>query len=225
MIEIYFVDTEKFDEKMFPRFFELLPDQQKDEVLSYRFFKTRVSVLFGKLLVLRYFSGGRTGGFLPDGFLIEKNKFGKPFVNGDVQFNISHSANITAAAFSKNETGLDIERVAAEKNYLDIARRFFHAEESDYIKNCASEAEAFFYIWTRKEALLKAVGSGLTATLSTYNCINNIIVDAETSVWYITSFNIKDGFKAAFCQNTPAGERHIKELSFDDFLPVHRSRG
>jgi 4'-phosphopantetheinyl transferase len=214
MVAIYFVDTEKIDKKMFPSFLELLPEQQKDDVLLYTPFKTRVSVLFGKLLVLRYF----TKQVPHNNFIINKNKFGKPFIEGNIQFNISHSANIVAAAFSENEIGLDVERVQARKQYLNIARRFFCAEEYQYIKGSTAPADAFYHIWTRKEALLKAMGTGLDEALSTYNCINDIArPDGEVS-WHIQSFTIKNGFKAAFCQNAPVADWKLQELPPDDFM-------
>jgi len=49
-----------------------------------------------------------------------------------------------------------------------IGRRFFTADERDYL-NCPSSGEKrkrFFYIWTRKEALVKAAGTGVDAIAS-----------------------------------------------------------
>jgi 4'-phosphopantetheinyl transferase len=219
MIEINFVDTAKFDEGLFPALLELLPEQQKDEIARYKFYKNKILTLCGKLLVLQYFSKKIPA----EKLIIKKNKFGKPFIEGDIKFNISHSANIAAAAFSEHEIGLDVECVTLEKNYADIAERFFTIEEYNYINNNTDPEDIFFYIWTRKEALFKARGTGIDGALSKYNCINDIILDIQCHnkvLWYIKSFNIKDGFKAAFCQNTPADEWKLRELYIDDFLEM-----
>jgi 4'-phosphopantetheinyl transferase len=95
---------------------------------------------------------------------IHTNAFGKPFVDGEVSFNLSHSSSLAVFAFAKNiDIGIDIERIRADVEYLDIARRYFTAAELGNLEATAKERqiEVFFRAWTRKEALLKALGKGL----------------------------------------------------------------
>jgi 4'-phosphopantetheinyl transferase len=93
---------------------------------------------------------------------------GKPrlvFPEG-VQFNMTHSAEWAAFAFSANCTvGVDVERVRALPGLPDLIRRVLRAEEAAelmLLSECERE-RGFFSCWTRKEACTKAIGIGLTA--------------------------------------------------------------
>ncbi|HUY12184.1 MAG TPA: 4'-phosphopantetheinyl transferase superfamily protein [Terriglobia bacterium] len=85
-----------------------------------------------------------------------------------LQFNVSHSAGTVLHAFSPGpHLGVDIERVRKDFSGLAVARRFFSRSEAAFL---ASQPEtlrssAFFAAWTRKEALLKARGEGLSGGL------------------------------------------------------------
>jgi 4'-phosphopantetheinyl transferase len=68
------------------------------------------------------------------------------------------------------EVGVDVERVRAQPNHLDMATRYFTPNESQRL-NALPPAEgerAFFHVWTRKEAFLKAIGLGLTHGLERF---------------------------------------------------------
>jgi 4'-phosphopantetheinyl transferase len=93
---------------------------------------------------------------------------GKPklvFPEG-VQFNMTHSAEWAAFAFSANCTvGVDVEQVRSLPGLPDIIRRVLCAQEAAelmLLSECEREA-GFFCCWTRKEACTKAIGIGMTA--------------------------------------------------------------
>lgn len=88
---------------------------------------------------------------------------GKPFFeNLDLHFNLSHSGEAVAAAFSGSPVGADIEIFGRCRNPDEIARRFFHPDE---VAACADERE-FLRLWTAKEAMLKLTGTGLSGGLA-----------------------------------------------------------
>ena len=95
---------------------------------------------------------------------------GKPVFqkNAGVHFNLSHSGDYAALAFGKNELGMDIECV--KRANLKVAKRFFKQEEYDYLsgKEGEEQADAFFRIWTGKEAVVKAAGGGLSVPLDSF---------------------------------------------------------
>ena len=77
---------------------------------------------------------------------------GKPYVtHPDIFFSVSHSKNLVACIFSQVETGIDIE--ASRKVPNPVITRFFNKTEKE---------KDPLEIWTKKEALSKAFGSGLT---------------------------------------------------------------
>ena len=95
---------------------------------------------------------------------------GKPSVWG-IDFNLSHSDGLAVYAFAQGcEIGIDVERIRASDDLLDVARRFFAPRE--YAELAALEpsqqTDAFFRCWTRKEAFLKATGEGIAAALDRF---------------------------------------------------------
>lgn len=97
---------------------------------------------------------------------------GKPFFRSfpDIHFNLSHSGEYLAGAFSSDEVGLDLqENRASHTGVLRIAKRFFTMEEYESLLSCGGsrEQELLFYrLWTIKEAYLKYLGCGLHGSLS-----------------------------------------------------------
>lgn len=92
-------------------------------------------------------------------------------------FNYSHSRQQVALAFSPQcETvGVDIEsadRVLAEgEHLLQLARRSCHPNELVYLDRHHWSRQAFLMIWTRKEAILKADGCGITLPLASVDTV------------------------------------------------------
>jgi 4'-phosphopantetheinyl transferase len=99
--------------------------------------------------------------------------FGRPWVPaGDnrpaLQFSISHSGTQIVLAFARAaRVGIDIERVRTDADCDAIAARFFKPAERAVLSSLAraDRIDAFFACWTRKEAVLKAVGLGITGGL------------------------------------------------------------
>jgi 4'-phosphopantetheinyl transferase len=95
---------------------------------------------------------------------------GKPALAGDraLHFNASHSYGLALFAVTRHcPVGVDVEQVRPFANDLDLAERFFCPPETRALRALAPEArrEAFFHVWTRKEAYLKASGTGLSGGL------------------------------------------------------------
>ena len=96
---------------------------------------------------------------------------GKPFLlnsPADIQFNLSHSHGFMVAAVCLNSPiGVDIEKKDPRFRAMEIAERFFCDGEKEQIAglDAGARLEAFFQIWTAKEAVLKATGRGLALEL------------------------------------------------------------
>lgn len=99
---------------------------------------------------------------------------GKPQLNvspekTDLQFNLSHTYGLALYAVSrKQKIGIDVEYLGRTCSPLKIARRFFTPEEAEMIAGLPEKIRrrAFFTCWTRKEAILKAKGVGLSIPLN-----------------------------------------------------------
>ena len=93
---------------------------------------------------------------------------GKPVLADEASewdFNLSHSHDLFAIVWSqKGEVGIDIERIRESSHLVTLARRFFSPAEANLIaeeKDLLKQSHLFTRIWSAKEALVKAVGSGV----------------------------------------------------------------
>lgn len=101
----------------------------------------------------------RAGGDEP--LPVEKESGGRPFFSdGRADFNISHSRNMTAAAWvPSGRIGCDVQYLDPSKSYVQISRRFFHSEEQSCVEQAGEEGiRSFYRIWVLKEAWLKLHG-------------------------------------------------------------------
>jgi phosphopantetheine--protein transferase-like protein len=98
-------------------------------------------------------------------FAAEPN--GKPLLAGltaETTFNLSYSDGIVALAFARRPVGVDVEAVRDDLAFVEIGHRFFQVDELRYLEASVEPGirDRFFRLWTRKEAVLKALGVGLS---------------------------------------------------------------
>lgn len=86
-----------------------------------------------------------------------------------LHISVTHGGGMAGAAVCDHgPIGIDVEHVDTRRNLLGIARRFFSPEEHARLQACSPDERLalFHQWWTRKEAVLKAVGTGLRGGLS-----------------------------------------------------------
>jgi len=103
---------------------------------------------------------------------LTQNDTGKPMlVDHALEFNLSHAGDIVLIALASGlPIGVDVEQPRALPDREAIARRFLHPGEAADLAplvGCAAEL-AFFRCWTRKEAVAKTLGLGLSLPLDQY---------------------------------------------------------
>jgi 4'-phosphopantetheinyl transferase len=96
---------------------------------------------------------------------------GKPFLApaSPLQFNLAHAGRWIFYAWAyERPVGVDVERVRALPDLEALARYTFSPSEFQAWRSLPEEeAEAgFFHLWTRREAYLKALGTGFGLTQS-----------------------------------------------------------
>lgn len=91
---------------------------------------------------------------------------------GKLHFNLSHSGGRALLAVAVGAgVGVDIELVRSDIEVDDLAGRFFSPRERAAYRAFPQHerAAAFFRCWTRKEAIIKAVGDGLGLPLDSFD--------------------------------------------------------
>jgi 4'-phosphopantetheinyl transferase len=106
----------------------------------------------------------------PVDLVFDYGEHGRPDLAGHpmISFNLSNSDAVGLLAVSAvGRVGVDVEVVRGDFADLRVADRFFAPGEIRRLRALpATERDlAFFRCWTRKEALLKAHGAGLTLPL------------------------------------------------------------
>lgn len=84
--------------------------------------------------------------------------------NRRLQFNWSHSGDSALVAIARGVVpGIDVERVRPRAHVMQVAKRFFHPDETSALMalDVAQRERAFLQLWTSKEAVLKAMGRGI----------------------------------------------------------------
>ena len=121
-----------------------------------------------------------------------KPALASPWDKFQLRFNLSHSAGLALIAVSmRHEIGVDVEHLSRKVGQIkDIAKRFFAPGE--YERLCAlpqgEQRRAFFCCWTRKEAYLKALGTGLTHSLKNFE----VSLGCKAELLWIKKGNIED---------------------------------
>ena len=104
----------------------------------------------------------------PENIEFGKGDNGKPFIKSanslNIHFNMSHSNHFAMLAVSRNmEVGMDVEYMDRKNQWQKLIKRFFTEPEQQAIFSLPADQQqqAFFQVWTRKEAHMKVTGHGL----------------------------------------------------------------
>ena len=165
------------------------------------------------------------GGYLerdPANLLLEIGEHGRPALSGvtRVEFNITHSEDLALIAITaRGPVGVDVESLRTIDRALDLARRYLHPNELALVEAAppAERSTIFLTCWTRKEAVLKSTGVGLTRDTRLLD-VGATTVEKRLDLpgfppLRVTSFAPQKGFIAA-CATAPA-VRAFELLRFD----------
>lgn len=98
--------------------------------------------------------------------------YGKPYLpDNTLKFNVSHSGDMAVFAFALHaEVGIDVEKVKDDLDVMELARNFFSDTEINAMERApqSQRTRSFYRCWTRKEAFIKAEGSGLSFPLDQF---------------------------------------------------------
>ncbi|MGO9958826.1 MAG: 4'-phosphopantetheinyl transferase family protein [Solirubrobacteraceae bacterium] len=101
-------------------------------------------------------------------------RYGKPWLPNHPQlgFNVAHTAGLAVIALSgRGPVGVDVERLDPRVPIDALAERWFSPAEATALAQLNSDdrRRGFFHGWARKEAFLKALGSGLSRDLASFS--------------------------------------------------------
>ena len=135
-----------------------------------------------------------------------------------VGFNMSHSGErfVVAVAFGM-EPGVDVERIRLRRSLARLTRRFFSPAEQRAVVSAPDPLGAFYRVWTRKEAVIKADGRGVSIGLDRFDVTAGeppVLLEArwegaaphEASHWSLHSLKSGPGYAAALAVRNRTAE-------------------
>jgi 4'-phosphopantetheinyl transferase len=153
---------------------EILAPAERARASRFRSEVDRASFMQRRAALRRILAGYL--GVEPQDVAFAVNEFGKPSIvaqqaSAGLSFNASHSGTVALIAVARlGRIGVDVERLRPFVDAESIATRFFAAGETAALAALRprDRVEGFFNAWTRKEAVVKALGGGLSIPLDSF---------------------------------------------------------
>jgi len=168
-IDIYVVKIP--DQPVLPQLVErlgVLDAEEQEQYGRYRVDFKKVEFLVGRLMLKGLI--GQHLGRRPEEITFVKNHYGKLYLPDALRpaeplhFNLTHSGKrIVVAVTTYSEIGVDVEETT--KDHLNLMPSVYQEMEIDFVNaqpDMAGKHDAFYMLWTRKEAHMKAVGMGMS---------------------------------------------------------------
>lgn len=192
----------------------ILSADERTRAARFHFLRDRQRYTATRALLRMLLSGYL--GLNPQELVFSYSKSGKPSLNsGDnekLEFNVSHSGEIALLAFTRDrDVGVDVEQIRENFDHEAIAGRFFSVPEQQQLAALpmAERYRGFFRCWTRKEAYIKAEGSGLSLPLQQFDVslgagAPSLLLatrpdSAEAARWTLREVPAGEGYVAALC--------------------------
>lgn len=152
----------------------ILGAQERQRADRFRFDRDRGRFVSSHVFLRRIL--GAYLGIGPEAVEFDYGAQGKPVLRDGcghlkLQFSLAHSEGLTVIAIGWEPMGIDVEKVRRIEDCESLARRHFSRREQEALLVLPAELRyrAFYVCWTRREAILKAGGTGLSALCSLHD--------------------------------------------------------
>jgi len=184
MIICYYTELNKlWSDHEFEAKLQQLPEQLIKETLRKKHRRDQQLSVAGKLLLQELLK--EYG--LADKLTLDKllyNIYHRPYFVAEFDFNIAHAGNIAiCCGTTDGKAGIDIEQI--NQINTDDYNDYFTLNEWEYINSDADRLGKFYYYWTRKEAALKAIGTGF------HTALNTIDVSGESLMYHNVTYHFQ----------------------------------
>jgi 4'-phosphopantetheinyl transferase len=150
-------------------------------------------------------------------------EYKKPYLSfpasSPIQFNLAHSGDLAIFGIGiTHPLGIDVEKVQETFN-MDVADRFFSIQECEHLRLLPANDQrlAFYRIWARKEAMIKATGKGLAQSLSAFSVSlsdETEVITLDDQPWQLRPIIVQHDYQAALASHPTVSDiviRHIDE--------------
>ena len=140
---------------------------------------------------------------------------GKPYIEDGVNFNISHSAGGVIVAVGAGKVGADVQ---LKTGVSEAAARLFLGNDPDL-----ELAEDIAYLWCRKEAFLKCLGTGWSLKTGEKPSVMKDTVCFGEEQYYITDYGVMDDYYISVCEKNGRDRFAVGEITGNELELFYRS--
>ncbi len=214
MIHVFYcTSAERLDDGLYNYFLNKIPVIFQNEVSRFRNWEDRQHRVLGKLLLVKGLGNLGLHSYSLDQLNFTNLK--RPYFDETIDFNISHSGKYVICAISTSaKIGIDVEEIK-DIPLTDFTNQF-SADEMKNIVNAENTLRSFYGLWTKKEAFLKAIGTGLYVPLNKVQVTNNKIT-WEKNDWFLTELKLNKDYCAHVCADTFETRLQIREIAPQEF--------
>ena len=199
-----------------PQLIQYLNAAELQRAQKYHFEKDSNQFIICRTL-LKFILAQHTGLHI-DSINIEIDTNKKPYLssNKTICFNVSHAADFAIIAVSSHAVGVDLEYLNTNFDYSEILPSVFNSLEIKSVSNADHQLYTFYKFWTRKEAIVKATGQGLSDHLTQipatdgYHAVASKLLNGFKDL-KVLSFNLNEDHVASIALN-------CKKTNFDKLL-------
>jgi 4'-phosphopantetheinyl transferase len=139
-------------------------------------------------------------GAAPEGLRFDTSAHGKPLLDG-IAFNLSHSGERALLAVSEaGAVGVDVEARRMLTHLDGVSERIMSRGEYEHFLAADGPAagnEVVLTVWTRKEAVLKASGEGISRPLRAIDVLTGSTAEVDGRRFELTALDVGDDYLGA----------------------------
>lgn len=170
----------------------LMPLDFQQKVLKYKKWENQQASILGRVLLNTLI---KTSGFnLSIDHLVYGSNQKPYFKSGKISFNISHTEDIVVCAITDiNEIGIDIEKTRE----IDVYnfKNLLTENEWKFVNNSPNPSDSFIALWTKKEAIIKASGYGLSLNLDSFEIRNDNKTEIKNEPYSVEEIFINEEYR------------------------------
>ena len=241
-VDIWLAFPDEINEpNLLAQYESLLNEQERHRWQRFHFARHRQQYLVTRALVRTTLS--RYASIAPQAWRFVSNEHGRPAIApGQIeqtlplQFNLSHTDGLIACAVALDcDLGVDVEDSQRSARTVDIAERFFSAQECCDLRalDRPLQVDRFFDYWTLKESYIKARGMGLALPLGQFSFHLNaeqperairISFDErlqdDPQRWQFRLLRLTDRYRLALCASVASQDTEL-QLTLRKVVPLH----
>ncbi len=212
MLKIYYANSFNFRQKYnLDDLLKSIPARMHEKACRYKFPRDAFNYTLGRLMLKKGLQDLNKNIDLGQMQFLKNDK---PYLDG-VKFNISHSGDLVVCVIDNNiEAGIDVE-MEKEIDLKGFSAWFTSKEWAD-IQQQENPQQRFYWYWTRKESIIKALGVNL-------DHLNKIELDAagkhfvkNEKTWFLKDLSFWNGYAGAICTEVEIAE-DLRPINFETF--------